>query len=250
MSSIHSRKSSQDESCGAVTPQQNPGLEKRSTQVRVCEDGSNNGQKRRIRVHHIESASEKVHGTDIERGDSHYWWRFRNGTKYYSKKFPTNIELSESFRKDDLEIHWEQLTGRLSKPYGKQDEHGSLALSMQTEMDEIACFLKLPQLPNQHWRREYLESRYAMTKALLSLELTMQRWANAQAHTRRANRGALLRLPAVIRKAEEANTSVSACAIAGVCALVFKHVEDARHTHLGILSRTETSQRAEPATHQ
>jgi len=48
------------------------------------------------RVHSVKKARKDIPGTDIKKGDSYYWWKFRYGPKRVSKTYPTRGQLTQS----------------------------------------------------------------------------------------------------------------------------------------------------------
>jgi gas vesicle protein len=48
------------------------------------------------RVHTVNKARKDVKGTDIKKGDSYYWWKFRFGGKQCSKTYPKRWQLTQS----------------------------------------------------------------------------------------------------------------------------------------------------------
>ena len=48
------------------------------------------------RAHHVKKARKAIKGTDIKKGDSYYWWKFRRGGKHFSKTPPRRSQLTRS----------------------------------------------------------------------------------------------------------------------------------------------------------
>lgn len=48
------------------------------------------------RAHFVKKARKSIKGTDIEKGDSYYWWKFRFGGKRVSKTMPRRSQLTQS----------------------------------------------------------------------------------------------------------------------------------------------------------
>ena len=44
----------------------------------------------------VKKARKDVAGTEIKKGDSYYWWKFRHSGKYYSKTMPRPSQLTQS----------------------------------------------------------------------------------------------------------------------------------------------------------
>jgi hypothetical protein len=48
------------------------------------------------RVQFVKSARKDIPGTDIKKGDSYFWWKFRFGGKRTSKTYPSRSQLTQS----------------------------------------------------------------------------------------------------------------------------------------------------------
>jgi hypothetical protein len=48
------------------------------------------------RVNFVKRARKDINGTDIKRGDSYYWWKFKFGKKQVSKIKPRDSQLTQS----------------------------------------------------------------------------------------------------------------------------------------------------------
>lgn len=48
------------------------------------------------RAHFVKKARKAIKGTDIKKGDSYYWWKFRFGGKHTSKTPPRRSQLTQS----------------------------------------------------------------------------------------------------------------------------------------------------------
>jgi hypothetical protein len=48
------------------------------------------------RAKHVMKAAKDVPGTDIKKGESYYWWKFRYGGKQYSRTSPKRSQLTQS----------------------------------------------------------------------------------------------------------------------------------------------------------
>jgi len=48
------------------------------------------------RVHSVKKARKDIPDTDIKKGDSYYWWKFRYGPKKVSKTYPKRGQLTQS----------------------------------------------------------------------------------------------------------------------------------------------------------
>lgn len=48
------------------------------------------------RANFVAKARKDIPGTDIKKGDSYYWWKFRHGGKHYSKTRPRPSQLTQS----------------------------------------------------------------------------------------------------------------------------------------------------------
>jgi hypothetical protein len=48
------------------------------------------------RAHFVKKARKAIPGTDIKKGDSYYWWKFRFGGKRTSKTAPKASQLTQS----------------------------------------------------------------------------------------------------------------------------------------------------------
>lgn len=48
------------------------------------------------RAHFVQKARKAIKGTDIKKGDSYWWWKFRHGSKHTSKTQPRPSQLTQS----------------------------------------------------------------------------------------------------------------------------------------------------------
>jgi ABC-type transporter Mla subunit MlaD len=73
------------------------------------------------KVHHVLKARKDVKGTDIKRGDSYYWWQFRNCAKSVSKTPPTRQQLTQSEFLSTLYDHEDNANGLLDELQAAKD---------------------------------------------------------------------------------------------------------------------------------
>lgn len=82
------------------------------------------------RVNFVKKARKDIPGTDIKKGDSYYWWKFRFGGKHVSKTQPKPSQLTQSeFKSAMYDI--EERISNLSASGTSIDE-------LKTEIESIA----------------------------------------------------------------------------------------------------------------
>lgn len=64
--------------------------------VYICSGFKNINIKIMARATHVKKAQKNIPNTDIKKGDSYYWWKFRFGSKHYSKTAPRRSQLTQS----------------------------------------------------------------------------------------------------------------------------------------------------------
>lgn len=75
------------------------------------------------RVTHVKKARKAIKGTDIKKGDSYYWWKFRFGGKHVSKEHPKRSQLTQS--------------GFLTQLYDLQDRVGEFNCDTKDDFDSF-----------------------------------------------------------------------------------------------------------------
>jgi len=75
------------------------------------------------RVTFVKKAQKDVPNTDIKKGDSYYWWKFRFGGKHCSKTQPKRSQLTQS--------------GFLGSLYDLQDRIGEFTATDKDEFDNF-----------------------------------------------------------------------------------------------------------------
>lgn len=93
---------------------------------------ANAGEKKMPRVNFVKKARKDVPNSDIKKGESYYWWKFRYGSKRVSRTNPKRSELTQS---SFLSTIWD-IEDRISN-ISEDEDFETLVQDFITEIEEL-----------------------------------------------------------------------------------------------------------------
>lgn len=111
------------------------------------------------RVTHVKAARADVKGSDIKKGESYYWWKFRYGGKHVSRTPPKASQLTQSAFLSGL-YSVQEAIGKLTADDGLPDAVASLAQDLRDLGDDCqGSYDNMPEGLQQGDTGQLLEAR-------------------------------------------------------------------------------------------
>lgn len=98
------------------------------------------------RANFVKAARKDIPGTDIKKGDSYYWWKFRFGGKRVSKTAPSRSDLTQSAFYGTLYEIEDRFGGGFATVEDLQSEVENAISDLEALRDE--CQEKLDAIPD------------------------------------------------------------------------------------------------------
>jgi hypothetical protein len=123
------------------------------------------------RVTHVKKARKNVPGTDIKKGESYYWWKFRYGGKHAQRTPPKQSQLTQSSFLSTLYSIQERIE-ELSDNDSLEGEVEEIKGELESLKDECESSLEnMPEQLQESPTGEMLQSRIdAMEDAISEFE--------------------------------------------------------------------------------